>query len=58
MGLRIDVITLFPDAFANVLETSILGRARREGRVEVVLVNLRDFALDERGTVDDKPFGG
>jgi len=58
MGLRIDVITLFPDAFANVLETSILGRARREGRVEVILVNLRDFALDERGTVDDKPFGG
>jgi len=58
MGLRIDVITLFPDAFANVLEMSILGRARREGRVAVVLTNLRDFAPDERGTVDDKPFGG
>ncbi|HUX01796.1 MAG: tRNA (guanosine(37)-N1)-methyltransferase TrmD [Phycisphaerae bacterium] len=58
MGLRIDVITLFPDAFAGVLDASILGRARREGRVEVVLTNLRDFALDARGTVDDKPFGG
>ena len=58
MGLRFDVITLFPEAFRSVLEASILGRALREGRVEVVLTNLRDFASDERGTVDDKPFGG
>ena len=58
MGLRVDVITLFPEAFRNVLESSILGRALREGRVEVVLTDLRDFAGDERGTVDDKPFGG
>ncbi|MBM4016730.1 MAG: tRNA (guanosine(37)-N1)-methyltransferase TrmD [Planctomycetes bacterium] len=56
--MRIDVITLFPEAFRGVLESSILGRALREGRVEVVLANLRDFALDARGTVDDKPFGG
>jgi len=58
MGLRVDVITLFPDAFRNVLESSILGRALREGRVEVALTDLRRFAGDERGTVDDKPFGG
>jgi len=55
---RIDVITLFPEAFTNVLELSIVGRALREGRVQVVLTNLRAFAQDERGTVDDKPFGG
>lgn len=58
MALRIDVITLFPEAFGEVLATSILGRAIREGRVEAVLTNLRDFAIDARGTVDDKPFGG
>jgi tRNA (guanine37-N1)-methyltransferase len=58
LGLRFDVITLFPEAFRSVLEASILGRALREGRVEVVLTNLRDYASDERGTVDDKPFGG
>jgi tRNA (guanine37-N1)-methyltransferase len=58
MALRFDVITLFPEAFAGVLESSIVGRARREGRIEVVLTNLRDFASDKRGTVDDKPFGG
>jgi tRNA (guanine37-N1)-methyltransferase len=55
---RIDVITLFPEAFTNVLELSIVGRALREGRVQVVVTNLRAFAQDERGTVDDKPFGG
>ena len=58
MALRFDVITLFPEAFTSVLESSIIGRARREARVEVVLTNLRSFASDKRGTVDDKPFGG
>jgi tRNA (guanine37-N1)-methyltransferase len=58
MALRFEVITLFPEAFVGVLESSIVGRARREGRIEVVLTNLRDFASDKRGTVDDKPFGG
>jgi tRNA (guanine37-N1)-methyltransferase len=58
MALRIDVITLFPEAFTSVLASSIVGRAVREERIEVVLTNLRDFAPDERGTVDDKPFGG
>ncbi len=58
MGLRVDVITLFPDALGSVLGSSILGRALREGRVEVVLTDLRGFATDARGTVDDKPFGG
>jgi tRNA (guanine37-N1)-methyltransferase len=58
MALRLDVVTLFPEAFASVLESSIVGRARREGRIEIVLTNLRTFAGDKRGTVDDKPFGG
>ncbi len=58
MTLRVDVITLFPEALDGILDASILGRARREGRLEVALTNLRDFASDARGTVDDKPFGG
>ena len=58
MALRFDVITLFPEAFTSVLKSSIIGRARREARIEVVLTNLRSFASDKRGTVDDKPFGG
>jgi tRNA (guanine37-N1)-methyltransferase len=58
MALRIDVITLFPEALAGVLASSIVGRAIREGRVVVELTDLRRFASDERGSVDDKPFGG
>ena len=56
--MRVDVITLFPEALESVLASSILGRAVREGRIEVARTNLRDFADDARGTVDDKPFGG
>jgi len=55
---RVDVITLFPEALEGMLGSSILGRAVGEGRIEVVRTNLRDFAADARGTVDDKPFGG
>jgi tRNA (guanine37-N1)-methyltransferase len=58
MPLRVDVITLFPEALDGILATSILGRAVADGHLEVVRTNLRAFALDARGTVDDKPFGG
>lgn len=56
--MRIDVITLFPEVFAGFLGHSIPRIAREKGILEVNLVNLRDFADDERGTVDDRPFGG
>ena len=58
MPVRIDVITLFPEALEGILASSILGRAVAERHLEVVRTNLRDFAVDARGTVDDKPFGG
>ncbi len=56
--LKIDIITLFPDYFRTALETSITGRAARDGLVEFRLVNLRDFAVDRHGAVDDYPYGG
>lgn len=56
--LRIDVITIFPELFAGFLETSILGSARREGRVAVHVHDLRDWARDRHRTVDDVPYGG
>lgn len=58
MPLRIDILTLFPEMFAPVLGTSIPKRAAEKGAVEYHLTNLRDFAIDARGSVDDKPFGG
>jgi len=56
--LRIDVITLFPDYFQEVLSLSIPGRAQKDGLVFYRVVNLRDFAVDRHGTVDDYPYGG
>jgi tRNA (guanine37-N1)-methyltransferase len=56
--MRIDVITLFPEVFGGFLGHSIPRIAQEKKLVEVNLVNLRDYAEDERGTVDDRPFGG
>jgi len=56
--MRIDVITLFPEAFAGFLGHSRPRIAQEKGLVEVRLVDLRAYADDERGTVDDRPFGG
>jgi tRNA (guanine37-N1)-methyltransferase len=56
--MRVDIITLFPDMVDAVANMSIIGRARKNGVVEINAVNLRDFARDKYGTVDDTPFGG
>ena len=56
--LQIDLITLFPEFFRESLGASITGRAQEKGLVRCRAVNLRDFAVDRHGTVDDYPFGG
>ena len=56
--MRIDVLTLFPESFPGPLGTSVVGRAFERGIVRFSAVNIRDFSLDARGTVDDKPYGG
>lgn len=56
--MRIDIFTLFPEMFPMVLRNSIVGRARRRGRLQVVCHQLRDFSPDRRGRVDDTVFGG
>jgi tRNA (guanine37-N1)-methyltransferase len=58
MALRIDIVTLFGEMFDAILSTSIVGRAVKTGAVEIHRTNLRDFARDRYGTVDDKPYGG
>lgn len=57
-GLRIDILTLFPEIFFGPLGSSIVGRAVEKHLVEVNAVNLRDYTHDRRQTVDDKPYGG
>jgi len=44
--------------FARIISASILGRAQKKGLVKIRLVNLRNYAIDKRGTVDDRPYGG
>ncbi|MCY4485014.1 MAG: tRNA (guanosine(37)-N1)-methyltransferase TrmD [Spirochaetaceae bacterium] len=56
--MKFTVLTLFPEIFDGFLESSILGRARRSGRVAVELVQLRDFATDRHRSCDDYPYGG
>jgi len=56
--MRFDIISVFPELFAGVLECGIIRRARQSGLVDIRLVNLRDFAKDKHRSVDDRPYGG
>lgn len=56
--MRINVVTIFPEFFASPLETSLVGRARHEGLLEVVLLDLREHGKGVHRQVDDAPFGG
>lgn len=55
--MRVDVVTIFPEFF-DVLEVSLLGRARERGILDVRVHDLRDFTHDRHRTVDDTPYGG
>jgi tRNA (guanine37-N1)-methyltransferase len=56
--MKIQVITLFPEMFENVLNTSMLWKAQEKELVKYKLINLRDFGLGPRKQVDDTPYGG
>lgn len=56
--MRIDILTLFPDMCNSVLGESIIGRARKAGKVEINTIDIRDYTNDKHRRVDDKPYGG
>lgn len=58
MVKRIDVLTLFPVLFGEFLDGGVLGRAKRNGLVEVTLVDFRERGLGRHRAVDDEPYGG
>ena len=58
MTLRVDVLTLFPEALRNYVTTSVLGRAHERGVFELHLHDFRDATTDVHRSVDDTPFGG
>ena len=55
--MRFDVLTLFPEMF-EVLNESVIGRAKEKGLINVNLINIRDFSKDKHKKVDDTPYGG
>ena len=56
--MRIDILTLFPEMFHNVLGESMLKIAREKELVSFHLHNIRDYSNDKHRCVDDKPYGG
>lgn len=56
--MRIDVVTIFPEAFPGPLGVGVLGRGRDLGRIELEVRDLREFTSDRHRTVDDLPYGG
>jgi len=55
--VRIDIVTIFPEAFA-ALDVSIIGRARERGLLDIQVRDLRDYTTDRHRQVDDMPYGG
>ncbi len=55
--MKIDILTLFPEMF-SAMQESILGRAQKENKIQIRIVNLRDYTEDKHLKCDDYPFGG
>ena len=55
--MRIDVVTIFPE-YLGALDVSLIGKARREGLLDIRVHDLREHAFDRHRTVDDTPYGG
>jgi len=56
--MRLDVVTLFPDEFRQLVDLGVTGRAIREGKIQLHTWNPRDYTADRHRTVDDRPYGG
>ena len=55
--MQFDVLTLFPEMF-EILNESIIGKAKEKGLININLINIRDFSKDKHKKVDDTPYGG
>lgn len=56
--MRIDILTLFPDMCEAVMSESIIGRARKAGKVEIHCTDIREYTENRHRNVDDTPYGG
>ncbi len=58
LSLKISILTIFPEMFAGVFSSSILGRAREQGLLDITLMDIRPFSSCKHKNTDDYPFGG
>ena len=58
MGVKIHVLTMFPEFFAGPLDVSLVGKARERGLIEIDVIDLRDYGAGIHRKLDDAPFGG
>ena len=56
--MKFDIITLFPEMFAGVFDVSMIGRAKEKGLIEINFHQMRQWAWNSYGAVDDRPYGG
>ena len=56
--MKIDILTLFPNMFDGFLNESIIKRAIEDKKVEINIINFRDYSLDPHHNVDDYSYGG
>ncbi len=56
--MQFDIITIFPKIFDSYFNEGIIGRALKNGKINVTVHDLRDFAHDKHKTVDDTTYGG
>jgi tRNA (guanine37-N1)-methyltransferase len=56
--VRFDIMTLFPEMFEPVIATSIIGRARAAGYIDIRCHHIRDYSLDKNSRTDDTLYGG
>ncbi len=56
--MKFNIITIFPKFFESFKNEALINRAQKKELISIDIHNLRDFADDKRGTVDDRPYGG
>lgn len=56
--MKVKILTIFPELFPGFLGHSLTGKALDEGKWSLETVNIRNFAFDKHGSVDDTPMGG
>jgi tRNA (guanine37-N1)-methyltransferase len=56
--IRIEIVTIFPEYLHAPLQASLIGKAREKGILDIRVHDLRSYAIDHHGTVDDEPYGG